>query len=876
MLALAGVCLSVSDGAAVGTTTRVSVDSAGVAGNAGSSFPAISDDGRFVAFESDATNLVPNDTNYRRDIFVYDRQTVTTERVSLTTTGAEANADSFYPEISEDGRYVVFESLAPNLVPGDTNGVRDVFVRDRLMAITERVSVSTAGTQGNAASSAEGAAWPVGAAAISANGRYVVFQSDASNLVAGDTNGVSDVFLRDRVAGTTERIGEKGISPAINSDGRYIAYSSQFPDPNTINVYLYDRQTLGTTQVTDGNNFSLEAKISADGRYVAFQSHATTFASGDNNHGPDTFIYDAQTTTISLVSRTPAGVPGNGQSNGASISSDGRYVVFGSAASDLEPGGSPGAYRYDVQAQTLARVGDGGNFPDVSADGGEAAFHSILCGLVPGDTQNNILDVFVHEIGGAASSTDADCDGVAEPGDNCPSVPNADQADFDGDTVGDDCDNCLLVTNGAQADADSDGIGDICDADLPDVDGARIDVEEEATPMNTATTVGSVDWCRSIDNNDVLDADEDGIDSIIVDIVVPGAGIPAASGLTAFKLQLSYSITGVAPFLKVTAADAVKLLGSNIGSAVNVSSDSLPDADGLFTLVARDLGAGVAESGDGILVRLTMEANSNQPVRNVPAIVSVSWVGQNGAMYDDTNPNQTPSAQVMMGGSCSATDTDNDWILNLADNCPSAINVDQADADGDLAGDACDTDDDNDGLSDSVDGPACGSNGLNAASLPERVDGPYAGVDDDGDGLIDELTPHGFPDCDRDGYSSATENHVFSYLGQLNGDQKTCQEYDMSFPNSSQKPSKRWPSDLNGTPFSFNKINISDLAAFSNPIRYVGNPVGTNPGDVRFDLANGSGINVSDMARLTVGPTGFPPMLGGARAFNGPVCPTAP
>ncbi len=195
-------------------------------------------------------------------------------------------------------------------------------------------------------------------------------------------------------------------------------------------------------------------------------------------------------------------------------------------------------------------------------------------------------------------------------------------------------------------------------------------------------------------------------------------------------------------------------------------------------------------------------------------------------------------------------------------------------------------DTDGDGIPDDVE-VACGSSPTVGTSIPERVDGIFAGVSDDGDVAIDEALPAGAIgfDCDRDGYTGTKENHVYSYVPQTNGDQKVCQEYDLTHPNASHKPSLRWPSDLSGhIPLSFsnNKINVSDLASFVAPIHYLGTNVGTNPGDVRWDLRPGTGgplpvsINVIDLADLIAGTTGSPPMLGGVRAFLGPDCPFAP
>jgi hypothetical protein len=227
------------------------------------------------------------------------------------------------------------------------------------------------------------------------------------------------------------------------------------------------------------------------------------------------------------------------------------------------------------------------------------------------------------------------------------------------------------------------------------------------------------------------------------------------------------------------------------------------------------------------------------------------------------------------------------WVY---DNCEGLSNPDQYDTDADLLGDPCDPDVDGDSIPNASDPQAdgdgllttletaCGSDPYQTLSKPERVDGPYAGADEDLDGSSDETLPGGADtqDCDGDGYKGSAENNVYSYLSQTNGDQKRCQEYDATFPNPTQKPSKRWPADLNGSAFSLNKVNISDLGAFTVPIRYLNQPVGTDPNDVRFDLSQAApaGINVVDMATLTSGATGSPPMLSGARAFGGPVCPT--
>jgi Tol biopolymer transport system component len=248
-----------------GTGTTVSVDVGADGKPTGGRLvytrAAIGDQGRFVAFVSESRNLVPGDTNGVADVFVLDRSLGTIERVSVASGGGQSNGDSglYAPAVTPDGRYVAFASLASNLVPGDTNGTWDVFVRDRVRGTTERVSVGAGGEQAKGNSS--------GAPALSADGRFVAFQSFASNLVPGDTNGATDVFVRDRTAGTTERVsvatgggqgdGQSGES-TISADGQLVAFDSQASDlvPGDTNaatdVFVHDRRTGSTTLVSTG------------------------------------------------------------------------------------------------------------------------------------------------------------------------------------------------------------------------------------------------------------------------------------------------------------------------------------------------------------------------------------------------------------------------------------------------------------------------------------------------------------------------------------------------------------------------------------------------------------------------------------------------
>jgi Tol biopolymer transport system component len=409
-----------------GTTERVSVATGGAKGNGDSASPAISLDGRFVAFESLATNLVPGDTNHTGDVFVRDRRTRTTERVSLGRNGAQGNGASFFPAISADGRFVAFTSDASNLVPGDTNGYADTFICDRRMGRTERVSVGTSGAQGNGAS----LLFP----ALSADGRFVAFVSFATNLVPGDTNDAWDVFVRDRRTGTTARasVGRNGAQgndisyfPALSADGRFVAFTSEASnlvpgDTNGVDVgdvFVRDRRTRTTERVSlgrngaQGNDGSYGTAISPDGRFVAFTSDASNLVPGDTNHDADDFVRDRRVGRTERVSVSTSGAQGNNDSHAAALSADGRFVAFTSDASNLVPRDTNGpdvadVFVHDRRTRTTERVSIGrtgaqGNdesrstWQALSADGRFVAFTSDASNLVPGDT-NRKADVFVR------------------------------------------------------------------------------------------------------------------------------------------------------------------------------------------------------------------------------------------------------------------------------------------------------------------------------------------------------------------------------------------------------------------------------------------------------------------------------------------------
>jgi hypothetical protein len=366
-----------------GQTARVSVDSTGAQANHHSHFPDISADGRFVVFDSDASNLVPGDTNARTDVFCRDLLTGQTTRISVGAGGQQATARCGGGSVSGNGRFVVFESDDDTLVPGDTNLATDIFLRDRQTGATIRIGVS----------GAPGQSWARLGPHVSDDGLFVTFRSMADNLVPGDTNGLWDAFVYARLAGNVTRV-------SVSSAGG------------------------------EGDGNSYPSDISADGRHVCFDGNATNLVAGDTNSGNDVFVHDRLSGTTTRVSVTSSGVQANNfsLSFGATLSGSGRFVTFWSNASNLVVGDTNSAFDcflHDRQFGLTSRIsvanaGQQGNaqssVPVIAANGRCIAFLSGATNLVLPDTNGGVVDVYVRILPAAAVATTygAGCPGTAQ------------------------------------------------------------------------------------------------------------------------------------------------------------------------------------------------------------------------------------------------------------------------------------------------------------------------------------------------------------------------------------------------------------------------------------------------------------------------------
>ena len=371
------------------TIRLLSVTPEGAQGNSDSNYyghPGISADGRYVVFNSYASDLVVGDSNGTWDVFRADTQTGITTLVGRASDGTQANNYTYDPSISGDGRFVTYWSPADNLIANDTNGITDVFRTDTQTGTTIRVSVTGDGSEAN------GYSWQ---AATSTNGRYISFSSVADNLVfnitnggttrlLSDTNGHQDIFLRDTFTGLTTLVSRRNNDRVADTD----------PTPSA---------------TPDGE--SANSSVSADGRYVVYDSYATNIIDGESNYSArGIFLYDVSTNRTVSVSHNAAGQQAAGGSRNASISADGKWVVFQSDSkqltADATTGFSTEIYLYEVATRAITRISrapdgaQGDRFssgPTISDDGRYIVYSSNSTNLVANDTNGFVNDVFRYD-----------------------------------------------------------------------------------------------------------------------------------------------------------------------------------------------------------------------------------------------------------------------------------------------------------------------------------------------------------------------------------------------------------------------------------------------------------------------------------------------
>ena len=520
----------------VSEVSRISLSDAGAEANGMSSTPAISNDGRIIVFSSDASNLVPGDTNNIADVFARDRITGEVRRVSVSSSGQQqTGSPCLFTDVSPDGRYVVFTSGATNLVPGVANFACHTYIHDLVTGTTEHVSRSTSG---NVANGSSAHTWP----AVSEGGRYVVFSSSASNLVSGDTNSRLDTFLRDRELGTTTLVsvatdgsfgnGESG-GGGISDDGRYVAFSSTATnlvanDTNGLqgDIFVRDLQA-GTTEVASLSSSGAQGTgtgccsahwISGNGRFVAFAS-TRALVPGDTNGTWDIFVRDRQAGTTIRGSVSSTGAQANDASDDMRISYDGRYLTYHSYATNLveaDTNGESDVFRTDLETGTTIRVSEStdgaqGNSASagtsISGDGRFIAFSAGASNLVPGDT-NAQWDVFLFD---AAPGT--------PPGDTTPPTVTIDSP---GDGAVYATDELVLAEYRCDDEPDGSGIAS-CDGDVPNGE-----VVDTSSPGSYSFVVTGTDLAGNTTVvthfYDVEDVPPDDMTPPVIDLTTPADG----------------------------------------------------------------------------------------------------------------------------------------------------------------------------------------------------------------------------------------------------------------------------------------------------------------------------------------------------------------
>jgi Tol biopolymer transport system component len=530
---------------------RVSTGSADEQANSLSRLPIFSPDGTKVAFSSDSSNLVPDDTNGSEDVFVKDLITGAIMRVSTSSTGEQSNRISFDPDFSSDGTKVAFASNASNLVPGDTNFTWDIFVKDIVTGAISRVSTSSTGTQGYKASLE-----PV----FSPAGSKFAFSS-ASHLVPGDTNHKRDVFVKDIVTGAITRVSTSATGEQANNDsygadfspdGNKLAFSSVAPnlvggDTNrVVDVFVKDLVTgtimrASTSSTWDqGNSGSATPKFSPDGTKLVFGSGASNLIPEDTNGWADVFVKDLTTGIVVRVSTSSAGEQSDGPSFDPHFSPDGGKVTFTSGAHNLVPEViyTDDIYVKDLVTGAIARASSNiageqasgfSESPSFSPDGTEIAFASYASNLVLGDTNSN-YDVFVVDLPRPEGTSDRLIGGRGRDhvfgsvgNDVLVGGPGGDRL-----SGGHGRDRFTFTSIGGSTPADPDWILDLNSAKGDVVDLLQIDAVPSTPEDDAFTFIGSAPFAEAPGSlrfaNGVLEGDIDGDDvaDLLIRITVVG------------------------------------------------------------------------------------------------------------------------------------------------------------------------------------------------------------------------------------------------------------------------------------------------------------------------------------------------------------------
>ena len=618
-----------------GSITRISTDAAGGQGNSDSYGPVFSPDGTKVAFYSYASNLVPGDGNGAGDIFVKDLTTGVITRISTDASGAQADGFSYEPVFSPDGTKVAFSSGASNLVPGDTNGAHDIFVKDLTTGVVTRVSTDATGAQANGYSY-----WPV----FSPDGTKVAFYSFASTLVPGDNNSASDIFVKDLITGAVTR-----VSTDVSG--------------------------------TQGNSGSYLPVFSPDGTKVAFFSDASNLVPGDTNSATDVFVKDLTTGAVTRVSTDAGGIQANGYSYSPVFSPDGTKVAFYSAASNLAPGDTNGSYDIfvkDLTTGAITRVStDAGGIqansssyiPTFSPDGTKLAFYSYATNLVPGDT-NNTPDVFVKDLTtGIVTRLSTDAAGAQGNGYSDSPVfspdgnkvvfnsgaPNLvpDDTNYTTDIFVKDLSVAKATLTDAAAKSALTGAGKIFFADADAGDSHTVSIAPQAGALGTLTVVvvpvaggaSHVDWSYSVDTALIaalgtgqsrtetftLTLDDGQGGTATRDVTVTLNGIDDAPVFTS-PATVSFAEAATGPVLQVAAQDPE---GAALTYALSGADAALFDlaADGILTFKSAPDYEAPADAGADNIYNVTITASDGALSTAQDVAVSVTDVGENAPQW---------------------------------------------------------------------------------------------------------------------------------------------------------------------------------------------------------------------------------------------------